>query len=276
MRPSLSMSMFVGLCSIGVDAQTVISSPSGSWNRSSGTRSGSWVWVWKVASTRARARVSGRMESPLGCCATLHRGNFGGMKYRVLYPSVWLVAVSLVVALGAQGQPPVPPQGRGRGNVELPDGAGKAPVQAYCTSCHTLANIPNSGGFTRDGWRQLLATMVALPREQSDVIVDYLATNFPEQPRPRAVVIAGPTKVSFKEWNLPTLGSGPHDPLATPDGAIWYTGMFANALGRIDPKTGAIKEYPLKTPQSGPHGLTADKDGRIWFTANSKGYIGRL
>jgi len=201
------------------------------------------------------------------------------MKYRVLYPSVWLVAASLVVAagaLGAQGQTPVPPQGRGRGNVELPDGAGKAPVQAYCTSCHTLANIPNSGGFTRDGWRQLLATMVALPREQSDVIVDYLATNFPEQPRPKAVVIAGPAKVSFKEWNLPTLGSRPHDPLATPDGAIWYTGMFANTLGRVDPKTGAIKEYPLKTPQSGPHGLTADKDGRIWFTANSKGYIGRL
>ena len=47
--------------------------------------------------------------------------------------------------------------------------------------------------------------------------------------------------------------------LATPDGALWYTGQMANILGRLDPSTGAIKEYPLKTPASGPHGLVDDK-----------------
>src|SRR5262245_39021675 len=131
-----------------------------------------------------------------------------------------LVLASTIV-FGAQA-PSAQPQGRGRGNIDLPDGAGKAPVQAYCTTCHTLANIPNSGGFTRDGWQQLLGTMVALPKDQADVIVDYLAKNFPEQPRPKPVVIPGFTRVSFKEWSLPTLGSRPHDPLATSDGAIWY------------------------------------------------------
>src|SRR4029450_4774523 len=181
------------------------------------------------------------------------------------------------IAVGAQGQPPAAqPQGRGRGTIELPEGPGKLPVQAYCTSCHTLANIPSSGGFTHDGWAQLLATMVALPKDQTDVIVDYLAKNFPEQPKPKPVLIPGNAKVTFKEWNLPTLGSRPHDPLAAADGSIWYTGMFSNTLGRVDPETGTIKEYPLKTPQSGPHGLTEDKEGRIWFTANTKGYIGRL
>jgi virginiamycin B lyase len=52
--------------------------------------------------------------------------------------------------------------------------------------------------------------------------------------------------------------------------------MYANVLGHIDPKTGAIKEYSPKMAGSGPHGLVADKDGNIWFTANSKGYIGKL
>ena len=90
------------------------------------------------------------------------------------------------------------------------------------------------------------------------------------------VIISGAVDVSFHEWQVPTLGSRPHDPLATSDGAIWYTGQMANKLGRLDPSTGAFKEYPLKTPFSGPHGLTMDKDGNIWYTGNFKGYIGKL
>ena len=106
-----------------------------------------------------------------------------------------------------------------------------------------------------------------LPTDQV-TLVDYLAKNFPEKPRPRRADSGGP--VSIKEWVVPTLGSRPHDPLATPDGSIWYTGKYANVLGRVDPKTGEMKEFPLKTPASGPHGLTVDKNGNIWFTANSK------
>ena len=191
---------------------------------------------------------------------------------RILWTVAPLLTLTLIVSANAQG-----PQGRGgRGSVVLPDGPGQTEVQAYCAGCHQLGNIVNSGGYTREGWQQLIATMVALPKAPHDVIVDYLTKNFPEQPKPKPVLIAGPAKVSFKEWNLPTLGSRPHDPLAAADGSIWYTGMFANTLGRIDPKTGQIKEYPLETPQSGPHGLTEDKAGNIWFTANSKGYIGKL
>jgi virginiamycin B lyase len=166
--------------------------------------------------------------------------------------------------------------GRGGAPVNIPDGPGKDNVQSFCANCHSLNMIVNSGGYTRDGWRALIATMVALPPDVSDTVSGYLATNFPEQPRPPAVLVDGPAKVSFKEWAVPTLGSRPHDPLATPDGGLWYTGQFSNRLGRVDTKTGAIKEYALPTPESGPHGLTADSDGNIWFTANSKGYIGKL
>jgi len=171
--------------------------------------------------------------------------------------------------------PAVQTQGRGQATT-LPDGQGKEVVQSQCTKCHALGLIANSGGNTRQGWEELIGTMVVLPADQKAQATGYLATNFPERPRPPAVVIPGPVKVVIKEWNAPTLGSRPHDPEPGPDGAIWWTGMFANVLGRVDPKTGQAKEYPLKTPASGPHGLELDRDGNVWFTANSKGYIGKL
>ena len=58
-------------------------------------------------------------------------------------------------------------------------------------------------------------------------------------------------RVDIKEWRTPTAGAHPHDPLATRDGAIWYTGQMANLLGRLDPKTGQFREYRLKTPELG-------------------------
>jgi virginiamycin B lyase len=83
-------------------------------------------------------------------------------------------------------------------------------------------------------------------------------------------------RVEIREWPTPTRNTHPHDPLATPDGAIWYAGQKANLLGRLDPAAGKIREYPLKSSDSGPHGLVADKSGAIWFTAQGKGYIGKL
>ena len=83
-------------------------------------------------------------------------------------------------------------------------------------------------------------------------------------------------QAEIKLWPVPTPGSRPHDPLATKDGKIWWTGQLANYLGRLDPKTGEMKEFELKTPFSGPHGLMEDASGNIWFTANNVGLIGKL
>ncbi len=166
---------------------------------------------------------------------------------------------------------------RGQGPpVTLPEGNGQALVQAQCSRCHGLNRITGSWGYTREGWEQLFSTMVSLPDEQRSTIATYLATNFPEKPHPPAVLIAGPASVSIKEWVVPSLGSRPHDPLAASDGSIWWTGQWANVLGRLDPKTGAMKEFPLKTPQSGPHGLTEDRQGNIWYTGNGKALVGKL
>lgn len=180
-------------------------------------------------------------------------------------------SMGVFVALPAGGQ------GRGRrAAAPLPEGPGKDAVQARCATCHDVSLVINSGGYTRKGWEDLFGTMVALPKNQAALVADYLAKNFPEQPRPPAVVIPGSAKVSFKEWTVPTLGSRPHDPEPGPNGTIWWTGQFASVLGRLDPKTGAMKEYHTKTPESGPHGLEFDAGGNLWFTANFKSYIGKL
>src|SRR5438105_4360166 len=86
---------------------------------------------------------------------------------------------------------PVPGQGQrgGRGQVALPDGAGKEQVQMQCTKCHALGLIANAGGNTRQEWTDLFGTMVKLSDDQRDQIADYLARNFPPQPRPKPVVV---------------------------------------------------------------------------------------
>ena len=164
--------------------------------------------------------------------------------------------------------------------AQLPPGDAKELVEGACSACHSLTNITNSQGHTPEEWRTTLAMMLnvgaAIPSDKVDTVRDYLAKNFPAKPGPPPAVIPGDVEVSFKEWQLPTPGTRPHDPLAAPDGTIWYTGHMANLLGHIDPKTGEIKEYRTSQAMSGPHGLVMDKDGNIWFTANFKAYIGKF
>jgi virginiamycin B lyase len=140
--------------------------------------------------------------------------------------------------------------------------------------------IMSSNGFDRPGWEHVMAGMMnagsPLPKDQLAMVTDYLVANFPPKALPAPAVVPGNTEISIQEWVVPTPGSRPHDPLSAADGSIWYAGQFANALGRLDPKTGQIKEYHPKTPHSGPHGLMEDKSGNIWFTANFKSYIGKL
>ena len=152
-------------------------------------------------------------------------------------------------------------------------------MQTACTRCHAITNITR-GGDTRAGWENTVAMMrnagAQVPARSGSPVVDYLAKNFPERPAPQAVLLPGNVDVTIKEWTVPTPGSRPHDPLAAPDGTIWYTGHMANVIGHLDPKTGAFHEYHPAVPDSGPHGLTFDRNGDIWFTGNFKGYIGRF
>lgn len=184
------------------------------------------------------------------------------------------ITYATLAALALSLSPPASAQ-----NNELPDGPGKQILMDACSGCHEVGRTVR-GNYTPDEWRNVVAMMVnfgaPVPQDKVEVLADYLIKSFPERPRPAAKIIPGPVEATIKEWDVPTPGSRPHDPLATPDGAIWYSGQMANVLGRLDPASGVIREYKLPQPQSGPHGLINDKAGRIWFTANAGGYIGRL
>src|SRR5712692_2175257 len=156
---------------------------------------------------------------------------------------------------------------------------GKQLVEAQCNGCHPLSARIGSG-YTAKGWDTVLRMMtnhgVAIAPDQLGPMKAYLVKAYPVEGRPAAVLVPGPVKVSMKSWQASTPGARPHDPLAARDGSLWYSGQMANALGRVDPKTGTVKEYPLKTAHSGPHGLVEDQDGNIWYTGNTGALIGKL
>ncbi len=189
------------------------------------------------------------------------------MNHRLI---VTLASVLLVVAALSPAT-----SGQGRGNVQLPDGPGRDQVQAACSQCHGVNLIAGSWGYSKEGWQDRIATMVALPPAELNTIASYLATHYPVKHAPGAVLLSGPATVTIKEWLAPTLGSRPHDSHAAADGSIWWTGQFANRLGRLDPRTGQMREFEVPTG-SQPHGLAEDAQGNIWYTGIQKGVIGRL
>ncbi len=60
-----------------------------------------------------------------------------------------------------------------------------------------------------------------------------------------------------------------------PDGAIWFTEMWANKIGRIT-LDGKLTEYPLPTPAASPRGICAGPDGALWFTEAFSMKLGRI
>src|SRR5437016_3686262 len=162
---------------------------------------------------------------------------------------------------------------------ELPEGKGKEMVAAFCNSCHPFyARL--GGGYTAEGWRTVMRMManhgVVVPADQVATITEYLTKNFPEKAKPAGAVIPGPAKVSIKAWQVLTPGSRPHDPLATRDGSLWYTGQMTNMLGRIDPKTGNIKLLTPPTAKSRPYGMAVNSKGTVFYVAFGTNKVGSV
>lgn len=55
------------------------------------------------------------------------------------------------------------------------------------------------------------------------------------------------------------------------DGSIWYSKLYANRIGRIDPQTLAIEEY--ETPFPAPRRLRFAKDGTLWIPSFDSGVL---
>jgi virginiamycin B lyase len=164
----------------------------------------------------------------------------------------------------------------GQQPTDLPDGDGKALVQGLCTSCHQTNQILRSSGYSREGWRELIDTMINLSGSSAgDTITKYLATHFPAGTHRNPTLVPGETSITFREWTVPTLGQRARDPVQAPDGSIWWVGQFASLLGRLNPETGEVWEYKLPE-KARPHSVTPDEEGNIWYTGHGNGTIGKV
>jgi virginiamycin B lyase len=159
---------------------------------------------------------------------------------------------------------------------KLPEGEGSQLVQNLCTSCHETNLITRSSGYSREGWQELIQSMVNLSAGSAgETISKYLATNFPAGTDLKPNLVGGEESITFREWKVPTLGQRARDPVEAPDGTIWWAGMWGNLVGRLNPQTGEVSEYSL--PENAkPHTVTPDQEGNIWYTGNSNGTIGKL
>ncbi len=175
----------------------------------------------------------------------------------------FFVLTAVLFSLGALGQ-------------TLPEGEGRHLVENLCISCHGTERITRSAGFDGpDEWRALIASMVDLAEPQAQTIARYLAQHFPARTSRRPVLVPGETDITITEWMAPTLGQRVRDRIEGPDGSIWWTGMWASLVGRLDPASGAMEEYRLP-PAARPHSIVADDSGQIWYTGNSNATIGKL
>jgi hypothetical protein len=72
-------------------------------------------------------------------------------------PATTFAAAMLLFVLPSAGANAQAPRG-------LPDGPGKDLVQGICTSCHQPREIERSMGYSKEGWRELIATMIDLSK----------------------------------------------------------------------------------------------------------------
>ena len=192
------------------------------------------------------------------------------MRKSAFFASLVLGGVAVALSVPAQGQ-------RGRGPaIQLPEGPGQQMVETTCTTCHGLNQIANSAGYDQAGWEARIVSMIEPPADQLRMMSAYLAEHFPVRADyPEAVILEGPAEVTITEWMAPTLGSRPHDPLATADGRVWWSGQFTDRLGYANPATGELREFALPDGAN-PHGLVEDDQGNIWYTGIGANHIGML
>lgn len=195
------------------------------------------------------------------------------MTRNLLLPQYFLHAVLVLLVLVVLSVQSLLAQNRR--STPLPEGHGKELVEQACTSCHAISAITRAGFDGEDMWRSVQESMMELPEPEAIRIAEYLAEHFPAREDRKPTLVNGPVEIDIQEWIVPTLGQRSRDPIEAPDGSIWWTGMWASLVGRLDPVTGEMEEYPLP-PEARPHSIVPDDEGYIWYTGNSNGTIGKL
>lgn len=103
-----------------------------------------------------------------------------------------------------------------------------------------------------------------------------------------------PLSGRYRTYPLPTVSApDPHKPGQTHQlpgapndialdrhGALWFTELNANAIGRLNTANGSLSYYALAGANSDqaldPYGITVDPQGAVWFTQVTSNRLGRL
>ena len=145
---------------------------------------------------------------------------------------------------------------------KLPEGAGKAIVEAKCNQCHFLHRLTQMR-WSHDNWTKKIAWMrervqerpgtVDLTDQEAKTVVDYLAANF-SNTTPKAdangrlsrTLLQGPAaKYIAVDYEIANTDSALHDVTVDPQGIAWVNELNQYKIGRFDPKTYEFTEVPL-------------------------------
>ena len=87
-----------------------------------------------------------------------------------------------------------------------------------------------------------------------------------------AQVVAATTR----DYSLSEPNPGVMQPSIDQEGNIWFGEMFANALARLNPRTGGVSSWKPPDGQNNIMATAVDDAGNVWFTEQAANYIGRF
>ena len=144
----------------------------------------------------------------------------------------------------------------------LPEGEGKAIVQAKCGQCHFLHRLTQMR-WTHKNWEKKISWMrervherpgaVDLTDQEEKTVVDYLAKNFSTTtPKPdpngrlsRTLLQGAAAKYIAVDFEGPDLDAAYHDITVDPRGIAWVNQLNEYKIGKFDPNTFEFTEVPL-------------------------------
>jgi len=148
----------------------------------------------------------------------------------------------------------------------LPEGAGKAIVEAKCGQCHFLHRLTQMR-WTHNNWEKKITWMREriherqgaqdLTDQEEKTVVDYLAKNFSNTtPKPdpngrlsRTLLQGNAARYITVDFAVPNSDAALHDIAVDPQGIAWVNELNQYKLGRFDPKT---YEFTEISPPPGP------------------------
>ena len=102
------------------------------------------------------------------------------------------------------------------------------------------------------------------------------ATNAPAVATASSGFTAQVVAAKTRDYSLSGPNPGVMQPSIDQAGNIWFGEMFANALARLNPRTGTVSSWKPPDGQNNIMATAIDDAGHVWFTEQAANYIGRF